>query len=238
MKWYKIEKNSSQRFCYVMSALIIIIGVVSITKLPFSWDLRNNLSIIGSGKWFLLLVPSIFLAVLLYMCGYALGKQARLFAKWRQHLIDHGYRCSGQVVEIVERRSVNSSNGEDRIAQTFKIRYYSSVENAEKEFVTPTLSVLVENCVGATCDVYEVLEIPNWAISDNKSNCSRVAYSLNPTKLITAFATSSNQNWFGNVIADNYKDIKRRSRGGRLTDYIIVLLILALMILVYYVFNR
>lgn len=239
MIWYKIERNNSQKFCYFMSVIIIIIGVISITKLPFSRDLRNNLPAIGSEKWFLLLVPTIILAVSVYIYGYILGKQARLFAKWHQYLIDHGCKYNGQVIEIIERRSVNSSNGEDRIAHAFRIRYFSSVENAEKEFITPVLSILVEDSDVTTCDVYEVLETPNWAVSNNNTyNSNSVGYALNPIKLTVTLSKSSNQNWFGNVVADNYKGVKKISRGGSFTDYIIVLLILVLMITVYFVFSR
>lgn len=239
MIWYKREKNSRQRFCYVMSVLIVMLGVISITKLPFDWDLRNNLPAIGTVKWFLLLVPAIILAALLYMYGYVLGEQTRLFAQWHQYLIKHGRKYSGKVVEVVERRSVRATDGENRIAHALRIRYFDTQEDTEKEFITPTLDFLVEDCGNATCDVYKVSKTPSWAVTnDNGYNSNSLQYSLNPIKLHTTLIKSSNQNWFGYVVADNYKDIKKIPSGGTLVDYIKVLLILALMIAVYYVFNR
>ena len=84
-----------------------------------------------------------------------------------------------------------------------------------------------------------MLETPNWAVSNNNTyNSNSVGYALNPIKLTVTLSKSSNQNWFGNVVADNYKGVKKISRGGSFTDYIIVLLILVLMITVYFVFSR
>ena len=56
----------------------------------------------------------------------------------------------------------------DKIADQILVNKRSR-ENAEKEFITPVLSILVEDRDVTTCDVYEVLETPNWAVSNNNT---------------------------------------------------------------------
>lgn len=210
--YYKQEKSGAQLLCHGFGILVLMMGFISTVKLPFDWDRRENFYTFGSTEWFLSLVPIVLFALFAFAGGRILGRNKRHFRKWHQYLVSHGTKCRGQVTKVLVRQSVSSSDHSGQISYSFRVSYYSPSEDRQVEFETPALSFSVSEQARIYCDVYEVTDLPPWA--EHRDNHTddliqiegrKICFTFNPVKLFLVVMKQSEQQWFGNVIADHFE---------------------------------
>lgn len=238
MKYYKIEKNNNQKICCIFGIIILIIGLISNTKLPATWDMRENLFIIGSPGWFFSLFPIIVASAFVFWCGILFGKQATNFQKWHSYLRKYGIKCRGQVKKVLIHQNVENTH----CSYSFVISYYSLIKNEKIEFETPILSVYVSDNIRVYCDVYEIEQKPLWGEENDSISChrklKREENDFRPFYLIRAVNKQSNQKWFGNVVADNFEGLEKKKLFINAKETLKIILTIAILIAAYMLMIR
>lgn len=209
--YYKREKSTTIKICYCAAALLLVLGIVFSTRLPFSCKYLPDGYDIFSLEWLVELMKFIAVCVFIIWCGRISAKSTLNFRKWHCHLIENGERTEGKVEEIIQRRDITSEDS-SAYAYQFRVSYVSKIDGCEKELITPDLDFVPYNNAQYVCDVYETACEPYEAISENKDaneliqiSENRITFNINPFKLFRAAAGESNQTWFSNAVADNFR---------------------------------
>lgn len=210
--FYSNEKNIEAVVCYVFSVCLLLFGITMSFKLPFSWDMRENVPAPFSEEWCGSVITVILAAAFIAWCGRSLQREALNRRRWHRLLVEKGTKYKGTVTEIIESSNISAENGDRHMSYRFKVSYFDPNIGINKDFVTEVLSFCPDKDVQYSCDVYEVKEPLEKETDDPTSSLitvgdNKATFNFNPIKLLTAVNAKSRQKQFGNVIADNFQKI-------------------------------
>lgn len=203
--WYKNEQNAGSVICYVVSVALVIGWVYMI----FAHVTRSNAASVALPYvLFVIAAETImigFLVFFVFRCGQVVSIGVRNRRKWHEYLVKHGVKCNGYVIEVIEEKTRRASRDYTKYEYFFRVRYYSASAEREEEFVTTALSFRPKDRKKYICDVYETDEMPY--VSEKQERKASYTFSLSPFKMLNAIEAKSRQEWFGNVVADGFREV-------------------------------
>ncbi|MDE6709040.1 MAG: hypothetical protein K2J76_00965, partial [Oscillospiraceae bacterium] len=127
-------------------------------KLPFSWDMREEVPVPFSEEWCTSVITLILASAFIAWCGYLVQRDALNHRSWHRLLVENGTKYKGTVTEIIESSVVSNEINDRRTAYQFKVSYFDPEVGINKDFVTAVLSFCLDKSVQYSCDVYEIKE--------------------------------------------------------------------------------
>lgn len=201
---YNAEKATASGICKFAALLIGVLVILDTVS-----NIKTNGIAAASG-----FITVILVVTFCTVCGRILDKQVYNHRKWHNYLKENGTKYTGYVEDVLEERRISASDtsGSNRYSYYFTVRYVD-LDGKSNLLKTPVLSFIPDKEQRYICDVYEVKQDPGWDegkgdptsevvnITDNE-----VQISLNPIKIWRALIKSSDQEWFGNTVADNFRE--------------------------------
>ena len=146
---YSKEENPTATVCVVVCLILTGIAIWNLTVGELDKpQLSASLFMFG-------------MAAFIFIASRFAAKEVKAHKNERERMLNEGNCISGQVVELIEKRTV-SSNNKKRYSRYLKISCFSTLLNREVTFETPALHSEFEEYEGLPCTVYEACENPDY----------------------------------------------------------------------------